>query len=172
MKIADAHMFHGAALLQVAEHPRFTAINAIEIQGQKSRSAYRINGTIGVFLKYASKPSKTCEYVFTFAEDHLQELGEIDDGVMHHQTFIALVCVEDREIACLTWPQLQNMVELREKDKGEPEDQYVVLVTARKGSQLRVYVKSAGKRGTILGEKLLIKRRSFPADLFGDDAPG
>ena len=166
MKIADDHMFHGAALLQVAEDPRFTAINAIEIQGQKSRSAYRINDTTGIFLKYASKPSKICEYPFTFAEDHLQELDAID-GMMD-QTFIALVCVEDREIACLTWPQLQNMVELRRKEKGEPEDQYVVLVTARKRSQLRVYVKSAGKRGTILGKKLLIKRQSFPADLFGD----
>ncbi len=166
MKIADGHMFHGVALLQIAKDQRFTAINAIEIQGQKSRSAYRINDTTGIFLKYASKPSKTCEYVFTFAEDHLQELGAID-GMMD-QTFIALVCVEDREIACLTWPQLQNMAKLRREKKGEPEDQYVVLVAARKGLQLRVYVKSAGRRGTTLGKELLISRRSFPADLFGD----
>ena len=59
MKIDDDHMYHGAVLLQIAEHPRFTAINTIELSGQKSRSAYRINDRIGIFLKYASKPSKT-----------------------------------------------------------------------------------------------------------------
>ena len=62
MKIADDHMYHGAALLQIAEHPRFTAINSIEVSDQKSRSAYRINDNIGIFLKYASKPSGIGEY--------------------------------------------------------------------------------------------------------------
>ena len=164
MKIADDHMFHGAALLQIAEDPRFTAINSIEIQGQKSRSAYRINATTGVFLKYASKPSRIGEYAFTFTEDHLQELDAID-GQMD-QTFIALVCVKDREIACLTLPQLQNMVERRREEKGEPEDQYVVLVTAPERSKLRAYVNAPGKRGTMLGKELRINRRLFPAALF------
>ena len=34
MKIDDDHMYHGAVLLQIAEHPRFTAINTIELSGQ------------------------------------------------------------------------------------------------------------------------------------------
>ena len=107
MKINDDHMYHGAALLQVAEDPRFTAINSIEISGQKSRSAYRINDSIGIFLKYASKPSRTFgEYTFTFTDDHLRELAEVDSRQVTN-TFIALVCVKDREIACLTLPQLQ-----------------------------------------------------------------
>ena len=31
MKIRDDHMFHGAALIQIAEHPRFTAINSLVV---------------------------------------------------------------------------------------------------------------------------------------------
>ena len=30
MKIRDEHLYHGAVLNQIAEHPRFTAINTIE----------------------------------------------------------------------------------------------------------------------------------------------
>jgi hypothetical protein len=29
MKIADDHLYHGAALLQIAEHAQFTAINRL-----------------------------------------------------------------------------------------------------------------------------------------------
>jgi len=35
--IDDDHMFHGAALTQIAEHPAFTAINSFEDNGDKSR---------------------------------------------------------------------------------------------------------------------------------------
>ena len=56
MKINDDHMYHGAALTQIAEHPQFTAINAFKHANRPSRSAFRINDDIGVYLKYASKP--------------------------------------------------------------------------------------------------------------------
>ena len=110
MRINDDHMYHGAALLQIAEDPRFTAINSIEVSGQRSRSAYRINDNTGIFLKYASKPSINLgEYPFTFTGAHLQELDAVDSQMTN--TFIALVCVEDREIACLALPQLQKLVD-------------------------------------------------------------
>ena len=165
MRINDDHMYHGAALLQIAEDPRFTAINSIEASGQKSRSAYRINDSIGIFLKYASKPSRNLgEYTFIFTGNHLQELDAVDSQVTN--TFIALVCVKDREIACLTLPQLQELVERRRKSKGTPEKQYVVLVTAPQGKRLRAYVNVPDRRNLILGKELLIKRRSFPNALF------
>ncbi len=166
MKINDDHMYHGAALLQIAEDPRFTAINSIEVSGQKSRSAYRINDSIGIFLKYASKPSRTFrEYTFTFTADHLRELAEVDNSQVSN-TFIALVCVKDREIACLTLPQLQELVKRRREAKGTHEDQYLVLVTAPQGKSLRAYVNAPGRRKHILEKELLIKRRSFPDALF------
>ena len=165
MRINDDHMYHGAALLQIAEDPRFTAINSIEVSGHRSRSAYRINDSIGIFLKYASKPSRNLgEYSFTFTGDHLRELAVV--GSQMTNTFIALVCVKDREIACLTLTQLQELVERRRKSKGTPEDQYVLLVTAPQGKSLRVYVNKPDHRKLILGKKQLIKRRSFPDALF------
>lgn len=57
MKITDEHLYHGAALTQIAEHPSFTAINGIRIGGKLHRSAFRINDSIGVYFKYASKPT-------------------------------------------------------------------------------------------------------------------
>ena len=170
MKIDDDHMYHGAALLQITEHPTFTAINSMEVSGQRSRSAYRINDSIGIFLKYASKPSRALgEYPFTFASSHLQELDAIASQAAN--TFIALVCVKDREIACLQFRQLQELVKRRQKKKGTPEEQYVVLVTAPQGKNLRVYVNMPGRRKLILGNPLLIPRRSFPDVLFVGSDP-
>ena len=40
MKINDDHMFHGAALTQIAEHHQFTAINGIRIGKKLSRCAF------------------------------------------------------------------------------------------------------------------------------------
>ena len=164
MRIDDNHLYHGAALLQVAEHAGFTAINSIEVLGQRSRSAYRINDNIGVFLKYASRPSRIGEYPFTFTDEHLQELAAIDEMV--ESTFIALVCVRDREIACLTLSQLQELVARRRASRGMPEDQYVVLVTAEQGRRFRVYVNMPARRRTILGRPIVVRRRAFPDDLF------
>ena len=33
MKIAQYHLYHGAALIQIAEHPSFTAINILKDRG-------------------------------------------------------------------------------------------------------------------------------------------
>ena len=82
-----------------------------------------------------------------------------------NQTFIALVCVKDREIACLTFKQLKDLVARRRKAKGTSEEQYVVLVTAPEGKSLRAYVNAPSKRGRILG-RLLINRKLFPGALF------
>ena len=165
MKISDDHMYHGAALLQIAEDPKFTAINSIDVSGQKSRSAYQINNNTGIFLKYASKPSKNLgEYPFTFTSDHLRELETVAKKVT--STFIALVCVKDRQIACLTLPQLNDLVNRRLDKKGTAEDQYVVLVTAPPGKRLRVYINYPGHKKRVVGKPLLIKRQAFPGALF------
>ena len=164
MKIDDDHLYHGSALLQITEHPTFTAINSIEVLGQRSRSAYRINDNIGIFLKYASKPSRIHEYPFTFTSRHLEELAAIDDQMV--STFIALVCVKDREIACLKLEQLLDLVDRRKASKGTPEGQYVVLVTAPAGRSLRAYINAPARRKTILGESMVISRRAFPEALF------
>ena len=50
MKINDDHMYHGAALIQIAEHPQFTAINSFPHDGHASRSAFLVNLDIGMGL--------------------------------------------------------------------------------------------------------------------------
>ena len=44
MEIREEHLYHGAALNQIAEHEQFTAINTLKITANESRSAFRVNG--------------------------------------------------------------------------------------------------------------------------------
>jgi hypothetical protein len=69
---------NGAALIQIAEHPLFTAINSLSISNAPVRNSYKINAGIGVHLKYASKPATSLdEYPFTFNQKSLRDLAEI-----------------------------------------------------------------------------------------------
>jgi len=49
MRISDEHFYHGAALTQIAEHPKFTVINGFRINKKLSRSAFKVNDGIGIF---------------------------------------------------------------------------------------------------------------------------
>jgi hypothetical protein len=165
MKIDDDHLYHGAALNQVAEDPHFTAINVLAAGGTKLSNSYRINDDIGLHLKYSSKPMGAAkEYKFTFPAAHLADLQTIRGLVK--KTFVALVCVEDRHICCLSLPQLEELVERRRNAIGSVEDQYVVLVTLPEGGRFRVYVSVPGQRGQMLGKPLVIPRNCFPSSLF------
>ena len=165
MHIDDDHKYHGAALIQIAEDPRFTAINSMMLGRRVCRNAYRINDSIAVYLKYASKPNKSHrEYVFTFHKSHLAELKQIDEKA--NSTFLALVCVEARQICALTYGELTRLVARRKKAKGSVEDQYVLLVTAETRQQLRVYVNDPGTRNTMLGNPIVVPRNAFPSKVF------
>ena len=165
MKINDDHMYHGAALTQIAEHPQFTAINAYKVGNDVSRSAFRINDDIGVYLKYAGKAKAPYnEYVFTFNTEQLGELASIAATVSH--VYVALVCVGGRHICCLPQPDLNALIQKRRNAKGEEEDQYIILVTLPEGKAFRVYVNAPGKRKKLLGKQLLIPRNDFPNKIF------
>ena len=71
IKIRDEHLYHGAVLNQIAEHQRFTAINALKVKGKISRSAFKVNDDIGVYLKLSRKPKKGAfkEYQFTYNQE-------------------------------------------------------------------------------------------------------
>jgi len=106
--------------------------------------------------------------VFTFARSHLYELELMNETNLN--IFIALVCVKDKEICCLTHSQLRRLVKLRRAKKGSAEDQTQVLVNLPKGRSFRVYVNVPDRKGLILGESLLIKRKDFPRKIF-EQAP-
>lgn len=166
MKINDDHMYHGSALTQIAEHPQFTAINAFKTEEGISRSAFKINDDIGVYLKYSSAPKPPYnEYVFTFNREHLSELLLLSKKVS--KVFIAFVCVKARQICCLSYPQLLRLIQARANAKGSSETQYSVLITAPQGKSFRVYVNAPGKRNTKLGE-IIISRNDFPDVLFSE----
>ena len=161
-------MYHGAALIQIAEHPNFTAINSLKLSGNTIRVAYKINDDIAVYFKYASKPAgRFQEYVFTFTKSHLEELDHIADA--NSKCYVALVCVKDREVCCLSHAQLQQLFSRRKAalDKlGKAEDSLTVLVTAPKKKSLRIYVNSPGERKIILGKALIVNRNAFPENIF------
>src|SRR5215813_6955654 len=108
MRIHDDHMFHGSALIQIAEHPQFTSINSLRHGGMIVPTAFEVNNDIAVYLKYATKPSASFkEYQFTFRESQLRDLDAI--AQVHPRTFIGLVCVRNREICCLRHSELKDL---------------------------------------------------------------
>lgn len=164
MRIDKNHLYHGAALLQIAEDSHFTAINPIWLKKGVARNAYCINDKVAVYLKYASNPTPAYdEFVFNFDRDHLAELEEIARLVP--KIFLALVCVSARHICSLPYDDLLELVRGRRTRKEAPEDTYAVLVTAAEGRSFRAYMNVPGVKKTKFGE-LTISRNNFPRTLF------
>jgi hypothetical protein len=165
MKIRDAHMYHGAALIQIAEHPQFTAINSVRVGKRVVNSAYKINDHIAVYFKYACSPvGPSDEYKFTFQSDHIACIRALAGS--HDVAHVALVCVDAREICVITADELAQMVQARQRARGGRENQYVVNVTAEDGKRLRAYMDYPGRRNTALGQPLVRSRKAFPEVLF------
>ena len=164
MKINDDHMYHGAALTQIAEHPVFKAINAYWSKGKKSSCAFRINDTTGIYIKYAGSPRGAAkEYVFTFTQAHLEELTKLRE----HCTgvFAVLICIEAKSICVLSYGQIMKFVKIRQDAKGAPEEQYQIFITAPANKQFRAYTNQPNRKGIMLGETL-VARNAFPEILF------
>ncbi len=168
MKIDKEHLYHGAALIQIAEHKLFTAINSLKVGGKITRAAYKVNDDIAVYFKYRCEAvGPFNEYQFTFKPENIAEIEAIARS--NPKCFIALVCVGLREIACITYAQLAELLRKRNaalKKIGRNEVLKTVLVTAEKGKKLRVYVNEPGHKNSALG-KILISRNCFPDDIFG-----
>lgn len=164
MKINDDHMYHGAALTQIAEHPQFTAINAFKHNCTTSRSSFIINTDIGVYLKYATKSIKPFnEFRFTFLESHLEELKVLVSRF--EKVYLGLVCVRAKQICSISYRQFMNFLAERREAKGSRESIYTIIVTVPKGKRFRVYVNQPGERKTSLGV-VRIPRNTFPGCLF------
>jgi len=152
-------------LIQIAEHPQFTAINSLKLGGDIIPVAYKINDEIAVYLKYSSRPTQAYEeYPFNFHDYELDRLAHIVGA--NPKTFLALVCVEVGEICCISYEHLQDLITRRQNNKGEREDQYVILVTGQKGKSFRVYVNAPGIRKKMLGAAFIVSRRAFPDVIF------
>ena len=165
MKINNDHMYHGAALTQIAEHRQFTSINAVRIGGVVSRSAFRINETIGVFLKYATQPKPPDnDYIFTFTDPNKDELRSLNRRC--DDVYIAMVCVQDRHICCISYAELTAWLEKREEALLHGENTSTILVRLPKGKAFRVNMNKPRRRRVYLDEAQLIPRNRFPNVLF------
>jgi hypothetical protein len=164
MKIRTQHMTLGAALMQIAEHERFTAINPLRIRGDKVTNAFLINDNTCIFLKYGSEPKNTGEYQFTFTSE---QMGFIEDAEEHYRhVFVCLVLVEEQEICGLQAAELHRMITARQDSTDMDEESFQVLITATDGGRLRAYTNAAGRRGVPALDPLVIPRSRFPAFLF------
>lgn len=165
MRVSDKHLYHGAVLYQIAEHPQFTAINALKIKGRPSLNAFQINDDIAVYAKIGREPTGPwSEYRFTFTQDQLAEITSIaEDGIELH---LALICVKDRGICCLPYDGLQRLVDARKKLLGKREEQYVVLVMFRRGKSFRVNMNRGATKGAYVGDHILVAQNACPESLF------
>lgn len=165
MKINNDHLYHGAALTQVAEHRTFKAINEVSHAGARSRCAFLINADIGLYLKYATRPKgRFKEFIFTFREEHLEELSVLKARAK--KIFVGLICVSARQICCVPYKTLLALIAERKRDKGSDEALYTVLVTMPSGKSFRVYMNAPGQRKVMIGERI-IPRDDFPDVIFG-----
>ena len=167
MKILDEHKYHGAMLAQIAEHQLLTAINALKVSGKNSRSAYKINDAIAVYLKYSNKPAgRYKEYRFTFNKNHLLELKKISQS--DHSLFIAMSCFKDREICCISYHELLDLIRKRREAKGTTEGQYIVICTLKPNESFRVNMNEPETKGSSVSDPLIIKRSRFPNVIFNE----
>ena len=127
----------------------------------------KVAKTLGIYLKYASKPNITYgEYFFTFHTDNLTELEALALNKKAEKVFIVLVCVHAKEICCITYTELQTLINKRRDAQGHAENScYLVLVTAPKNKSFRVYVNSPGQKKKALGRSI-VPRNRFPNELF------
>ena len=166
MKIDDNHMYHGAALIQIAESDKFTAINGLEVGSHKFENYYKINGNIAIYIKHCSEPrGKFDEYIFNFNQNHRSELEIIKKT--GQKIFVVMVCVKDRQICCVDISTIEDLISRRiRKNGGVEEDQYQIIVTAEPGRSLRAYINSPAKKGKMLGEAYVVRRNAFPDMIF------
>lgn len=166
MKINEDHLYHGAALTQIAEFPTFKAINPfVQKTGTNSRSAFIINNDTGIYIKYATKPSPSFgEYIFTFTQSHLQEISELKEHFKTH-VYIVMVCLKAHEICVITADELDNYIAQRRSAKGSIEEQYQLLLTLVANGAFRVYMNHPGKKKKPLAIKK-VRRNRFPVVLF------
>lgn len=163
--IREEHLYHGAVLNQIADHKQFTAINALKVGRKTSRSAFKVNDDIAVYIKYAAKPvGRYKEYVFTFNKANMKEL--VDTNEAGNNLHLALLCVKDKEICCFPYAKFAELIELRKQEAGKTESQYTLLVTLKQGEAFRVYMMQPGRRKVYLADPMKVRRNACPNALF------
>jgi hypothetical protein len=174
MRIDEDQFFYGAALIQIAEHPSFTAINDYKENDATVRCAYGVNQNIGVYLRYDGRPRpekegdgvrKFFEYDFNFNRAARDTLARMSGKFAH--LYLGLVCVQSREICCVSYQEFQELLAFRESLAGS-EEQFTVNVRLLERSSFRVFVKEPGTRSKESRKPRTIGKNQFPSRIFGE----
>ena len=79
--------------------------------------------SIGVYLKYASEPTQPYDdYIFTFGLDAKKELNTLNGA--SEKVFIALVCVKDRQICCISYKEFDNWIKKTSTETGKRRENF------------------------------------------------
>src|SRR5205814_1735442 len=118
MHIHDDHRHYGSALIQIAEDRHFSAINAFRYKGRSSRCGFRVNKDIGIYIRYRTeaKGKRWPVYSFLFSEENLKELLAMHKRL--DRLYLALICVDAREICCLPHADFEELIGARREATG------------------------------------------------------
>jgi len=144
VKIQEKHIFHGAALTQIVEHPSFKALN----RASNDYGHYLVNTDKQVFVKY--RTGERSPWQFVFGADQIKKLHrafESEDGV-----YLCLVC-GSATVCALDREQIAAVLHIR-ADKSQS-----ITVEAPKGRSCRVRGTAGQLRGTV-------PHKAFPSKLF------
>ena len=122
MQIEKKHKYHGAALAQLVEDRRFTALN----KASHHYGHYLVNDATRLFVKYSSK---TQPWHFTFSDDETVRIA--NDSAGGGRVFIALVCGDD---AVCAFPAAE-LWQVIDRDSAGPQQ---VTVKRPLGKSMRV----------------------------------
>jgi hypothetical protein len=120
--IGEKERYHGAALARLVQDAQCPV--RLEFLGG---SAYRVNSTRYLYLKYSTK--RLSPWKFVFSEDHVGELAALTR--LRGRTVVGMVCGSEG-IAAVYWS------ELRAAFLGRSASAFSVTVSRRDGRQFRV----------------------------------
>ena len=171
VKIFNRHLYHGSALLQVAEHEEFTSINRVDLDHTEHHSAFEVNEGVGIFLKYATTPTDNGEYQFGFTGANLDDIDALkgDLGDAYAVLVIHDAIRGNKEICCIThyqlfWLKRQRDARIAELRRAKVEG-VTVYVRVRRNRPFYVSVKYPdGSGGNWYYE---VPKNSFPNKIFG-----
>ena len=148
MKIQSKHLYHGAALTQIVEDPRFTALNKVS---DNKYGHYQVNNKTRILIKHSVY--KESPWSFTLQVDDVDTF--IKDIDSKQEAFLCLVC--GKVTVCI----------LNTKDFEE-------VIDTSENSPQRLKIEMKPKCGMkVSGSKNILKsvipRNAFPKKLFEND---
>ena len=175
--ILERQMYHGPALIQIAEHDEFTNINRIDLPNTEYRSAFSVNGEIGIFLKYSTIPRNAnpaehwVEYWFGFTQENLDDMNELkkDQGTAYAVLIISDDARDNKEICCidhyqLFWLKGQRDAKIAELRGAEVEGVTIRVRMRRNSPSFWVHVKQPGEKWYWYYD---VPMSDFPGKIFG-----